>query len=79
MYAAAIFDTFAAVKKLPTAGIATAYAEAVVETIKDSVPSQLATKTDLQLEIHKLKIAMMPWGIGLSLFIIAAVGFLLKF
>jgi hypothetical protein len=62
-------DTLEYVKKLEAAGLDRKLAEAHAEALRATVVQDLATKSDLQIEVQRLeaKIQLMTWMIGFNL------------
>jgi len=62
-------DTLEYVKKLEAAGVDRKLAEAHAEALRATVVQDIATKTDLQIEVQRLeaKIQLLTWMVGLNL------------
>jgi len=62
-------DTLEYVKKLEAAGVDRKLAEAHAEALRATVVQDIATKTDLQIEVQRLeaKIQLLTWMVGFNL------------
>jgi len=62
-------DTLEYVKKLEAAGVYRKLAEAHAEALRATVVQDLATKTDLQIEVRRLeaKIQLLTWMVDFNL------------
>jgi hypothetical protein len=62
-------DTLEYVKKLEAAGVERKLAEAHAEALRATVVQDLATKTDLQIEIQRVeaKVQLLTWMVGFNL------------
>ena len=62
-------DTLEYVKKLDAAGVERKLAEAHAEALRATVVQDLATKTDLQIEIQRVeaKVQLLTWMVGFNL------------
>ena len=62
-------DTLEYVKKLEAAGLDRKLAEAHAAALRATVVQDLATKTDLQIEVRRLeaKIQLLTWMVGFNL------------
>lgn len=63
------FDTHAAVKRLAQTGLTEAQAEALVDALRALSQGQradLATKSDLRMEIASLRAELLKWMFGIA-------------
>lgn len=61
------FDTLKFARKLESAGVPIAQAEAIAEAFQAATGEELATKAYLDVKLSELKVDLLKWVIGLVL------------
>ena len=61
------FDTYKAVSLLQKRGLSKEAAEGITELLKDVTESNLVTKNELELALHRQSVTLIKWMVGTQL------------